>query len=98
MDTAPVLEKLWAEQSGIGWQGKHTNIITREFGSWVFLAEIILNKDLQYDEPGQDLCGKCVACMKACPTGAIVAPYVLDARKCISYITIEYLAGIVSNP
>ena len=90
VDTAPIMEKSWAEKAGIGWQGKHTNIISREMGSWIFLGEIILNKELKYDLPAKDLCGSCSKCIKACPTDAIIAPYVLDATKCISYLTIEY--------
>jgi epoxyqueuosine reductase len=90
VDTAPIMEKLWAQQAGIGWQGKHTNLITRDLGSWVFLGEIIVNVILDYDDPIGDFCGSCQACLDACPTGAIVAPYQLDANKCISYLTIEY--------
>lgn len=90
VDTAPIMEKLWAEQAGIGWQGKHTNLITKDYGSWVFLGEIIIDKELMYDTPVQDYCGDCQACIQACPTNAIIAPYILDARKCISYLTIEF--------
>jgi len=90
VDTAPLMEKLWAEQAGIGWQGKHSTLITREYGSWVFLAEIIISKELRYDNPAQDMCGSCSACIRACPTHAITQPYVVDANKCISYLTIEY--------
>jgi len=90
VDSAPAMDKLWAEKSGIGWQGKHTNIISKEFGSWFFLGELILNADLDFDKPIEDYCGTCNACIEACPTDAIVKPYVLDASKCISYLTIEY--------
>ncbi len=88
-DTAPVQEKLWAVQAGLGWQGKHTNLITKEFGSWVFLGGIVINQELQYDTPVQDYCGNCTACIDACPTAAL-KPYQLDARRCLSYLTIEY--------
>jgi len=90
VDTGPVLEKVWAQRAGIGWEGKHTNVITREFGSWVFLGEIILDIEVEYDTPAADRCGKCTLCIQACPTRAIIAPYVLDASLCISYLTIEY--------
>ena len=90
VDTSPVSEKIWAQRAGIGWIGKHTNLITREFGSWVFLGELILDSELEYDEPfKQDLCGTCHACIDACPTDAIFAEYQMDATKCISYQTIE---------
>lgn len=88
-DTAPIQEKLWAVQAGLGWQGKHTNLITRDLGSWVFLGEIIVNKKLDYDTPVQDYCGSCTACIEACPTQAL-EPYVLNASRCLSYLTIEY--------
>ncbi|MFC2088846.1 tRNA epoxyqueuosine(34) reductase QueG [Calditrichota bacterium] len=90
VDTAPIMEKLWAEKAGIGWQGKHTNIITKEFGSWVFLGEILIDRELVYDNPVEDFCGKCTKCIDFCPTNAIIAPYVLDSNRCISYLTIEY--------
>ncbi|NDD64481.1 MAG: tRNA epoxyqueuosine(34) reductase QueG [Acidobacteria bacterium] len=90
VDTAPIMDKAWAVRAGIGWLGKHTNVITRQYGSWVFLGELLLSIKLEYDnliEP--DHCGKCTACLDACPTGALVAPYQLDATRCISYGTIE---------
>jgi epoxyqueuosine reductase len=92
VDTAPLLEKVWAESAGLGWQGKHTNLISRNLGSWFFLAEILVDIELSSDSPVNDYCGKCNACLKACPTSALVQPYLLDASKCISYLTIEYRA------
>ena len=89
VDTAPIQDKLWAQVGGTGWQGKNTNIITREMGSWIFLGEIIINTELQYDQPATDYCGSCSACIDACPTKAL-EPYKLDATKCLSYLTIEY--------
>ncbi len=87
-DTGPILEKPIAARAGVGWQGKHTNIITREVGSWVFLAEIILNIELEPDAPAEDMCGTCTRCLDACPTDAL-KPYEIDATRCISYLTIE---------
>lgn len=89
-DTGPVLDKVWAQKAGIGWEGKHTNIISRNYGSWIFLGEVILNLELDYDSPATDHCGTCTLCIDACPTGAIVEPYVLDSNLCISYLTIEH--------
>ena len=90
VDTAPVMEKAWAARAGLGWIGKSSNLITTDLGSWVFIGEILLNVELNYDdEIVTDHCGTCTACLDACPTDAIVRPYVVDARKCISYATIE---------
>ncbi len=88
-DTGPLLEREIAERAGIGWIGKHTSVITREAGSWIFLAEIILNIDLESDPPAEDMCGICTRCIDACPTDAITSPYEIDARRCIAYLTIE---------
>jgi epoxyqueuosine reductase len=90
VDTAPFMDKAWAVRAGLGWLGKHSNLITKELGSWVFIGSIILNVDLDHDtEIVEDHCGTCTACLDACPTNAIVEPYVVDSRKCISYATIE---------
>jgi epoxyqueuosine reductase len=88
-DTGPVMDKAWAHKSGLGWIGKHSNLITQEVGSWVFLAEVVLNLDLEPDGESKNYCGTCRRCLDACPTRAITAPYVVDARLCISYLTIE---------
>lgn len=90
VDTAPVMDKYWAAKAGIGWQGKHSNVITREMGSWVFLGEIIVNQPLEYDQPAVDFCGTCRRCIDACPTQAITEPYVVNSSRCISYLTIEH--------
>ena len=90
VDTGPVLEKAWAVRAGVGWLGKHTNVITRDYGSWIFIGELLLDQELEYDEPITDYCGTCTRCIEACPTNAIVEPYVLDSSLCISYLTIEY--------
>lgn len=89
VDSAPVLERAWAKRSGVGWQGKNTNMLTKRSGSYFFLAEIILDVELEYDSPVKDYCGTCTKCVDACPTEAIYEPYKLDASKCISYFTIE---------
>jgi len=89
VDSAPVLDKAWAVRSGLGWMGKHSNVLTRQVGSFYFIAELITDLELEYDLPVADHCGSCTACLDACPTGAIVQPYVVDGSKCISYFTIE---------
>lgn len=89
VDSAPVLDKAWAAKSGLGWIGKHSNLITQQVGSFYFIAELIIDLELEYDGATTDHCGSCTACIDACPTEAIVEPYVVDGSKCISYLTIE---------
>ncbi|MGQ0827122.1 MAG: tRNA epoxyqueuosine(34) reductase QueG [Bacteroidota bacterium] len=94
VDSAPVLDKAWAKKSGLGWIGKHSNLINKESGSFFFIAELIVDLDLEYDGAIKDYCGTCTRCMDACPTDAIVAPYIVDGSKCISYFTIELKENI----
>jgi epoxyqueuosine reductase len=89
VDSAPVLDKAWAAKSGLGWIGKNSNLLTRKVGSFYFIAELIIDLELDYDNATTDHCGSCTACIDACPTEAIVSPYVVDGSKCISYFTIE---------
>jgi epoxyqueuosine reductase len=98
VDTAPIMDKAWAVRAGLGWLGKHSNVITKEFGSWVFIGEILLNLELEYEtEIVEDHCGTCTACLDACPTDAIVAPYIVDSKACISYATIELRSDELPN-
>ncbi|ALM08907.1 epoxyqueuosine reductase [Sediminicola sp. YIK13] len=97
VDSAPVLDKAWAAKSGLGWIGKHSNLLTQQVGSFYFIAELIVDLDLEYDSKVTDHCGTCTACLDACPTQAIVEPYVVDGSKCISYLTIELKNQIPSD-
>lgn len=94
VDSAPVLDKAWAAKSGLGWIGKHSNLLTQQVGSFYFIAELIIDLDLEYDSATTDHCGTCTACIDACPTEAITEPYVVDGSKCISYFTIELKENI----
>jgi epoxyqueuosine reductase len=97
VDSAPVMDKAWAKKSGLGWIGKHSNLINKQSGSFFFIAELIVDLDLEYDGPIKDYCGTCTKCIDACPTNAIVAPNVVDGSKCISYFTIELKESIPSE-
>jgi epoxyqueuosine reductase len=97
VDSAPVLDKAWAAKSGLGWIGKHSNLLSKQTGSFYFIAELIVDLDLDYDTPVTDHCGSCTACIDACPTQAIVEPYKVDGSKCISYFTIELKNEIPSS-
>jgi epoxyqueuosine reductase len=94
VDSAPVMDKAWAKRSGLGWMGKHTNLISKKAGSFFFIAELIIDLPLDYDRPVTDHCGSCTACIDACPTDALYAPYKIDGSKCISYFTIELKEAI----
>jgi len=94
VDSAPVMDKVWAKKSGLGWIGKHSNLLNREMGSFFFIAELILDLELIPDSPMGDFCGTCTKCIDACPTDAIVNPYLVDGSKCISYFTIELKGNI----
>jgi len=99
VDIQPLMDKAWAVRAGLGWIGKHTNLITREYGSWVFLGELLLNLELDYDtDASEDHCGTCTLCIEACPTGAITEAYVVDSTRCISYATIELRAPDIPAP
>ena len=89
VDTGPLMDRAWSVRAGIGWQGKHTNIINKEYGSWFFIASIITNYVFEYSKRIEDFCGSCTACIDACPTRAIIEPYIVDSNRCISYHTIE---------
>jgi epoxyqueuosine reductase len=97
VDSAPMLDKAWAAKSGLGWIGKNSNLLSKQVGSFFFIAELVIDLDLEYDHAVTDHCGSCTACLDACPTQAIIAPYVVDGSKCISYFTIELKENIPND-
>ena len=97
VDTAPVMDKVWAQRAGLGWIGKNTNLVSSRYGSFFFIGELIIDQELAYDEPAKDYCGNCRKCIDACPTGALTGPYQIDASRCISYLTIENKSNIPST-